>query len=135
MPPFGVASCDTSLTRMMSVQSENSAVSLASQVVMSVAPALGTKLPYDPQKDLAPITTVAMPASVRISAVALRSWSRRPVSSAENGSSRNQSSGPTASERLQHHGWPVDFEPSHSKMGILVKEVSEQASSILDRKR
>lgn len=34
--------------------------------------------------------------------------------------------GPTASERLHHHGWPVDFEPSHPKMGVLVKEVSEQ---------
>jgi uroporphyrinogen-III synthase len=43
--------------------------------------------------------------------------------------------GPTASERLHHHGWPVDCEPSHSKMGILIKEVSEQASHILDRKR
>ena len=43
--------------------------------------------------------------------------------------------GPTASERLHHHGWPVDVEPSHPKMGILVKEVSEQASRILDRKR
>jgi uroporphyrinogen-III synthase len=43
--------------------------------------------------------------------------------------------GPTASERLRHHDWPVDFEPSHSKMGILVKEVAEQASTILDRKR
>jgi uroporphyrinogen-III synthase len=43
--------------------------------------------------------------------------------------------GPTASERLRHHHWPVDFEPSHPKMGILVKEVSEQAPSILDRKR
>lgn len=43
--------------------------------------------------------------------------------------------GPTAGERLHHHGWPVDFEPSHPKMGILVKEVSEQASSILSRKR
>ena len=43
--------------------------------------------------------------------------------------------GPTASERLRHHGWPVDFEPSHSKMGILVKEVSEVASNILDQKR
>jgi uroporphyrinogen-III synthase len=43
--------------------------------------------------------------------------------------------GPTASERLHHHHWPVDFEPSHPKMGILVKELSEQASSILDRKR
>lgn len=43
--------------------------------------------------------------------------------------------GPTASERLRHHGWPVDFEPSHPKMGFLIKEVSEQASSMLDRKR
>lgn len=43
--------------------------------------------------------------------------------------------GPTASERLCHHGWPVDFEPSHPKMGVLVKETSERASSILDRKR
>lgn len=43
--------------------------------------------------------------------------------------------GPTASERLRHHNWPVDFEPSHPKMGILIKEASEQASGILDRKR
>jgi uroporphyrinogen-III synthase len=43
--------------------------------------------------------------------------------------------GPTASERLRHHGWPVDFEPSHPKMGFLIKEVSEQASNMLDRKR
>ena len=42
--------------------------------------------------------------------------------------------GPTASERLRYHGWPVELEPSHPKMGILVKEVSEQASNILDRK-
>ena len=43
--------------------------------------------------------------------------------------------GPTTSECLRHHGWPVDFEPSHPKMGVLVKETSERASSILDRKR
>jgi len=42
--------------------------------------------------------------------------------------------GPTASERLRHYGWPVDFEPSHPKMGVLVKEVSEQASNFLNRK-
>ena len=34
--------------------------------------------------------------------------------------------GPTASEALKHHDLPVDFEPSHPKMGILVKEFSEQ---------
>ncbi|MBX3332785.1 MAG: uroporphyrinogen-III synthase [Nitrospira sp.] len=43
--------------------------------------------------------------------------------------------GPTTSERLRHHDWPVDCEPSHPKMGILVKEVSEQAASMLNRKR
>ena len=42
--------------------------------------------------------------------------------------------GPTASERLHHHSWPVDFEPSHPKMGILVKEVSEQAWKGLHQK-
>ena len=43
--------------------------------------------------------------------------------------------GQIASERLRSHDLPVDYEPSHSKMGILVKESSEQASDILDRKR
>lgn len=43
--------------------------------------------------------------------------------------------GPTASERLRHYGWPVDVEPSHPKMGTLVKETAEQASTILATKR
>ena len=43
--------------------------------------------------------------------------------------------GQIASECLRSHDLPVDYEPSHSKMGILVKESSEQASDILDRKR
>jgi uroporphyrinogen-III synthase len=43
--------------------------------------------------------------------------------------------GPTASERLRHYGWPVDLEPSHPKMGILVKETAEQAGAILNAKR
>ncbi len=43
--------------------------------------------------------------------------------------------GPTTSERLRYHGWPVDFEPSHSKMGILVKELSEQIYEIIEEKR
>lgn len=42
--------------------------------------------------------------------------------------------GPTASERLHHHELPVDLEPSHPKMGILVKETSEQAQGISLRK-
>jgi uroporphyrinogen-III synthase len=43
--------------------------------------------------------------------------------------------GPTASERLRSHGLPVDLEPSHGKMGILVKECSEQVHAILLNKR
>ena len=43
--------------------------------------------------------------------------------------------GPTASERLRHHEWPIDFEPSHPKMGVLVKETSEKAHVTLNRKR
>lgn len=43
--------------------------------------------------------------------------------------------GPTASERLRHYEWPVDLEPSHPKMGILVKETSEQAQLILMQKQ
>ncbi len=42
--------------------------------------------------------------------------------------------GPTASERLRHYSLPVDLEPSHPKMGILVKEASERARTLLDRK-
>ena len=43
--------------------------------------------------------------------------------------------GPTASERLRSHGWPVDLEPSHPKMGVLVKEASEAARAVLEIKR
>ena len=43
--------------------------------------------------------------------------------------------GPTASERIRSHGLTVDFEPSHGKMGILVKETSEQALGLLATKR
>ena len=42
--------------------------------------------------------------------------------------------GPTASERLRSLDWPVDLEPSHPKMGVLVKEASEQARALLARK-
>ena len=43
--------------------------------------------------------------------------------------------GQLASERLRHHGFPVDLEPSHPKMGILVKEASQAAHTILATKR
>jgi len=43
--------------------------------------------------------------------------------------------GPTASERLRHYEWPIDLEPSHPKMGTLVKETSEKADATLYGKR
>ncbi|MFO0707946.1 MAG: uroporphyrinogen-III synthase [Nitrospira sp.] len=43
--------------------------------------------------------------------------------------------GPTASERLRHHDLPVDFEPSHGKMGVLVKELSHALPTLLTSKR
>jgi len=42
--------------------------------------------------------------------------------------------GNVASERLRQHEFPVDLEPSHPKMGILVKEASQKAQAILDTK-
>jgi len=43
--------------------------------------------------------------------------------------------GPIVAERLRAHGLPVDFEPSHAKMGIHVKETGERAAELLARKR
>lgn len=42
--------------------------------------------------------------------------------------------GNVASERLRHYGFPVDLEPSHPKMGILVKEASQTVHTILATK-
>ena len=42
--------------------------------------------------------------------------------------------GPTASERLRHYDLPIDFEPSHPKMGVLVKEIAEQVYPLLQAK-
>src|SRR2546421_10756429 len=43
--------------------------------------------------------------------------------------------GPIVAERLRAYQLPVDFEPSHPKMGMHVKETSERAAEILLRKR
>ena len=43
--------------------------------------------------------------------------------------------GPTTSEELQRRGIRADLEPSHPKMGFLVKEAAEQAAERLRRKR
>ncbi len=43
--------------------------------------------------------------------------------------------GPTASERLRHYDLPIDFEPSHPKMGVLVKEASDRAHALLQQKQ
>jgi uroporphyrinogen-III synthase len=43
--------------------------------------------------------------------------------------------GPTTSETLREHHLPVDFEPSHPKMGFLVNEISQRAHEILQSKQ
>ena len=43
--------------------------------------------------------------------------------------------GPVTSETLREFGIAPDLEPSHPKMGFLVKEVAENSSSLLRRKR
>jgi uroporphyrinogen-III synthase len=42
--------------------------------------------------------------------------------------------GPTTSEELRQQGVQVDLEPSHPKMGFLVRETAEQADELLRRK-
>jgi len=43
--------------------------------------------------------------------------------------------GPTTSEVLRGNDLPVDFEPSHPKMGHLISELAAQAGDLLKRKR
>jgi uroporphyrinogen-III synthase len=43
--------------------------------------------------------------------------------------------GPITSDELRNEGFPVDLEPTHPKMGFLVKEASERCQEILRRKR
>jgi uroporphyrinogen-III synthase len=43
--------------------------------------------------------------------------------------------GPTTSETLREHHLPVDFEPSHPKMGFLVNETAQRAHEILQSKQ
>jgi uroporphyrinogen-III synthase len=43
--------------------------------------------------------------------------------------------GPTTTETLEEFGLTPDITPSHPKMGFLVKETSDQAAGILQRKR
>jgi uroporphyrinogen-III synthase len=38
--------------------------------------------------------------------------------------------GPTTSEELRAQGLRIDMEPSHPKMGILVREAAERAASL-----
>ena len=42
--------------------------------------------------------------------------------------------GPTTSERLKHYDLPVDFEPSHPKMGVLLKELSGEVHALRQAK-
>ena len=43
--------------------------------------------------------------------------------------------GPTTSDELRQHGMVPDFEPSHPKMGFLVREAAEHAADLLAAKR
>lgn len=43
--------------------------------------------------------------------------------------------GPTTSEELKRHGIPPDLEPSHPKMGFLVKETADRVAGLLGKKR
>jgi uroporphyrinogen-III synthase len=43
--------------------------------------------------------------------------------------------GPVTSETLREHGIAVDLEPTHPKMGLLVKEAAEQSAELLRRKK
>jgi uroporphyrinogen-III synthase len=43
--------------------------------------------------------------------------------------------GPTTSEELRRRGIQPDLEPSHPKMGFLVKETADQAGALLSKKR
>lgn len=43
--------------------------------------------------------------------------------------------GPMTSEELSRHGLPIDLEPTHPKMGFLVKELAEQCEELLRPKQ
>jgi uroporphyrinogen-III synthase len=43
--------------------------------------------------------------------------------------------GPSTSEELRRHGLTADVEPSHPKIGFLVREVAERSASVLRSKR
>ena len=43
--------------------------------------------------------------------------------------------GPMTSEELLRHGLPIDIEPSHPKMGFLIKEMAEQCDALFQAKR
>jgi len=83
--------------------------------------------------DLAPLFTTAVQA-VHLFQVAAE---MRLEESVRNGLNRAivASIGPTTSEELRRRGIRADLEPSHPKMGYLVKETSEQATELLGRKR
>jgi len=82
--------------------------------------------------DVALFTTAVQ--AVHLFQVAAEMQLEEPV---RNGLSRAivASIGPTTSEELQRHGIRADLEPSHPKMGFLVKETSEQAGELLRQKR
>jgi uroporphyrinogen-III synthase len=43
--------------------------------------------------------------------------------------------GPTTAEAVEEFGFACDFQPSHPKMGLLVREAAERAKALLKEKR
>ena len=43
--------------------------------------------------------------------------------------------GPSTSEELRRHGLTADLEPSHPKIGFLVREAAAQSAAVLRAKR
>ena len=54
-----------------------------------------------------------------------RAWARMLIASI----------GPTSTESLREHGLDSDLEPSHPKMGLLVKEAADRSGELLRQKR
>ena len=57
-----------------------------------------------------------------------RPWRRSASAYADDGKSHGR---PICSDALREHGFEPDIEPTHTKMGHLIKEAAERASAIL----
>lgn len=103
---------------------------------------------WDLPEDLQPLREAARLLSTRDVDVSLFTTSTQVVHlmriaaelgiEAETSAGLNQtmvvSIGPTTSETLREYGFLPDLEPSHPRLGLLVKEAAEQANEVLAKK-